>query len=784
MTLTHRFLQLSVLLLAMFYLAGCAQEGPEDPEEEDVFIPDRLPFGLPVFEEIVEPFIASFDVDKTDSVAAVPAVFSFDPDSVVNTGDIDVPHILSASDGLFVSLNTVDDIEGRDEITILSSKDSIYKVNHQSGELRMLNHFAHKVCEILPVETLVEKNDGSYVVLHEELVYVVVVLNGTSFSDCNNSDYTKLYYELALNYQFDAGESSDETNDLPVVKETKARSELIMGWVDNPETSDPSDKMLDYGYLGYSFTEQKLRFYDAERIALWEQSRELESFDSVKVSSNVSSPKYIFSVTPLTALHYKIQLGRDVFVVDASTEFFNVPANEVAMILSDRVLMLDYLASDSVDQKSVLPAYFISDDTRIVFENSGKLFLLNYLAGKSLPSLPSIKQSNSVSLSDMGYEDVYSFSQFDIESCDAFSDVAACEAANTADPLINASWQFITSCDASSDCELDTTIPDLCVTLSEWTGDPAEIICTPSDYRHITELNDPVNDAEFLGYMQYAKDYIKSLELQFYANTMLITARMNEHDVLLRYFYEVPLTEPKGNREQLIFGERLEHHGLDTYVSENNLFVTSLMYAGQERVNECYKNYKQVPCNSSVCVDFDPEQGETGCINGFKEYESTALFCSAQSLADRTCSDDEIAGTNTLSAEQGNQDARWLQLNDFTQTATGIPKPNMFLFVGDEQEVQDEGVLVNSRLIEVEDSDGTVYGFSAIDSFDRVESVPRSGAIYETDIARVDVISEEIRQDASGLSSQADLYFVVEPLDVTQSEGHKVGEFEFLSRYR
>ena len=146
------------------------------------------------------------------------------------------------------------------------------------------------------------------------------------------------------------------------------------------------------------------------------------------------------------------------------------------------------------------------------------------------------------------------------------------------------------------------------------------------------------------------------------------------------------------------------------------------------------------------------------CTNQFNEYESKAIFCTANQIADLSCSDAALNQLDSLTIENSDEDAKWLPLYDYVTKAQLI-----YLLVGDhtlalESGNLDEGKLYAPSLYSVDPSTGQKNTRLASMS-GSVEQVV--GGWLAKDISlgvaevfgRINVITEEISQDSVSNSS-------------------------------
>jgi len=792
--------QLMVIVSALLILAGCTgREGSEEVEDPAVEPPTTIPEGQPVPVVVDEPFLGQ-------TAAGNVALFSFtEPDTIddnpENDDDPEIVNIIDAEDDIVVLLNTLDDIAGAPDVSIVVAQDTVYKIDHTTNERQLINHFSNKVCEVIPVEIATESGTN-FTVLHDELIYVVTVGGDDSTENCHATNNKKRYYELPFNYLFDSSQRDDTTtSDLVAVTEALARSQLLFGWVTDP--NDEDNQILSYGYLGYGLAEQELNLYDQDRALQWSQSRELQIFPVEEIDGGVFSSEFLFKLTELERQQYMLQLGLDVFVFDSGSELLSKGVDETETILTDRTFkiaptVIDF-GSSELEFAQAVTALFDDDDLLLI--DDFKVFNYKYTAAlpDSDPDGFVVKQKHQSINDTQAYRSVRSFSQFDYRLCENDTDPDAnLETCQTAHDLISGTWQFIDTCESSLGCVIDNTVADNCETAAEkLISQSDEVLCGPYNYLHLSELNQLGNDAEFRGFMQYgAAGYIQDLDLILNENSLFITARMYEKEVFLRYSYLAELSEPKANREVVLFGDRFPSYGLDAYIEDNNLFMTMLTPKAT-RHNECYKNYQIVTCDlgnqengsQKDCTGKDLE--EKLCFDTFTEYESLALFCSADNINAGNCTDNQLFPSNTLSVEADDKDAKWLRLDDIS---TDDGKPLMYLLLGNAFESIDEGTLLNPELFKTTDNSDVLEGTSSGRVKGKVEStiggfITSSGIDGQKDIlGKFDVISEEIKQEGgASISAQQSVVAKYFHIDTLNSENNvssddmgviKVGEIE------
>lgn len=693
--MTKRLLAQSMLILvSLGLLTACpSKEGSEPATEEPPFVPDRLGRGEPVFVDINKAFYTG-DVQE-----GTVRLQSFDPDTTPGITE----EAFVGEQGIGLALNTEADARGEIEFSLLVSNDTVFKVDHQNDEVRRLYSFPYRVCELLVKPRIVANTSPSgqrvtYTVLDDHAAYVVTANGDGGVNECIDANSAKVYYELSLNFRFDAprdqrcidedGDNSDPdtclTRRLPTVDESLARAQPIFGWVDDDETPTVGDSKMTAGMLGYDTQDEALRFYGTDGTLQWSQTRRLQTFASQTTVGNARTPTSLMYLAPLAELHYLLQLGRDVFVVPGG-DFFGMNDQSASEFLSDRVYQREAQLSSSGTGEVIAPVIFWADYDDLLIYDAHKLFYLDYLAGYIAPTLTrtfEIAPGAARSIASSRFRSQYTFSQFDLGSCANTSDEAAC---NVAQNPRDASWQFLRDCEASLGCSIPAPAGVDCDTEAERLADPSlDNPCSVADYLHLTELNDPANDAEFKVFMPYLAEYMRGGRIQLENNYLWITARMLERDVLLRYDYSLDLSAPKSSREQLLLGTTLSHYGMRSLVDEGNLYVSALEFFAT-RSNECYKNHQRVPCdlsetekNGSISLCTGKDLSEGACVDQINEYKSRALFCSAADIVAGDCHDDNIAA---LQVESVDQDAMWLPLTDFRDT---LDPQKVFLLLADD----------------------------------------------------------------------------------------------------
>lgn len=704
--MTRLLAQLCMTLGLLAGLSACVdREGPADPERPVRYFVDPVPDGVTQYQSIVEPFLAEGVAQNSEGDAEfnrqTHTLFSFDP------AQNSVAAVLDSAGrndqaGIVQPLNTTYDLRAESEYSILVRNDSVFVVDHADGSYRGLVHFSNPVCAVKPKTVVKPEPSGasvSYQVLHDHAVYVQTTEGDGSRNDCADPTRYKRYYRLALNFRFDAfANDPSYSNDLVSVTEAEYTAELVFGWRD---TGAAPDMTLDYGFLGYDSQASELVFFDQNRQRRWTQARQLERFTPVSVNGGFTAAT-VFQVDALPDYQYLVQLGRDVFVVDAGREFFDRAPSEVPAILSDRVLQRTTDADNVIRSE----LRFTHNNADVLIYDASKLFRYPYAPATTPPNAAnySVQDLSSIGYGRETFERRHLFSQFDLRSCDFFSDVAACELVNFHQDSNVAAWQFITACTAGLGCSMPVDTTDYCTTQAEFIQTQnGSNLCSVRNYLHLNELNDTSNDASLVGFMPYVADYARDLEFMMDEQSVFITARMNERDILIRYFYQLPLSDPKSSREKVVFGQRIAHAGLDAYLSEGNLFVTVLNNLDNNvRSNECYENYQQIDCEE-CSVD---ERLSGLCVDHYREYRSMALFCSAQQLTGGTCTDNQIIPVNQLLAHAADRDGKWLEVKDLANQVNGAMGRYLSLVQSDS--VSDEGVLSSPSIVAINNQSGAV----------------------------------------------------------------------------
>ena len=795
--MTKQAYQIILAVFISLLLVACeGQEANSPAEEVDDGGPRPTQRENTQDIEIDETFVSLSNDDGVD----VLSLYTFSaPESESDV--LESTEVLSSTDNLTLSLDTSGENGAKPDLTVLVRSDSIYVVDHESNELRFVRHFKNVICEVIAKElvetTLSGEGDSAvetFSVRHAESIYVVTATNDDTRASCANTYANRAYYELPVNFQFDAPlTETDASVGLTIVDEAQAKAKLVFGWV---ESANTNEHVLNYGYLGYSHALRRIEFFDQDRQSVWTQARELETYPAI-IANGVTSPLYLFDVRALKDYQYLIQLNQDLFVVDASTEIFARSQSDSSSFLSDRTLKIGnyspYLASTTQPGVYYADAYF-DDDDLVVIDN-GKIYQYSYQQNRFVPentmSSYVVSVSNDISHQESLYSTKKTFSQFDYQACP--DDDESC---NLAHDVGGEDWQFITACDSALGCEQEVSSEDLCETQAELdVSQSGRELCSPEFYQHLDDLNQSENDAELVGFMQYLDGYINHYQADLYNDSLLISAAMREKDVVVQYFYKQPLTAPKSLREHILFGGDSGLHVLDQYIENDNLFVNGLM-PSVKRSNECYKNYLRVECDLGlnedgevdVCSALDLESGK--CFLGYQEFESVALFCSQEQLLNRSCVDAGIdsIGSQAMLKDESEEGVRLLDSSD-----TEIDNPSMYQLKGSkwmrvldlsetesdgssifllnasheeslETQILDEGNLYMPALYKFNDSNGSPLGEMLGVLSDTVESVV-GGVLYQNGDGTepsfdglFDVLISEVGLSSDEDSSSVELY--------------------------
>lgn len=832
-----------LLVLTCLLLAGCpSKEAGDVVEDPEVYFQEPVPPGEPQYAQIDKPYF-SYIPNPDDAAEAeielddpglnyklrdgALSLVSYDPYSPLNDdesqGPLNPQTVVSSETSLLINLNTQTDNGDAADYSAFVSNDVVYSLNHDSGEIRALRQFRNRVCAVIPVDTLdisgVAGGDQAYQMLHANTLYVETSEGLCEGDDSGFEQATRRYYRLALNYQYNAslaelctdetldGESGRNTNedscksrDFAPVLESEARAKLVLGWVDDDQTSNSSDHKLGWGYLGYGTREASLRFYNAARELVWSQDRNVEHFDIVSLEQGFSE-EVLFELTQLNgpeplpastdyrAVHYAMQIGRDVFFFNSNDALFDIAFNDRLTAFSDRAYQLDV---SEVDGKNYIrKAEFLSDDDEVLFVDQFKLYRKFYEVGVFSPvtTREFSLRDHALEITPRDYAQTSNFSQFDLADCDgegSTAAISACENAHDVEdrqlPAPGPAWEFVTSCQAALGCVIAEDFTDYCVTDAELIADPSladeNRPCTPSQYLHLNELDGSANDAEFRGFLQYASDYARELRYQLYSDSLLITARMKERDILLRYYYQEPLSAPRTDRQEVLLGSRFAHQGVQAFVDDGDLYVNVLRFSAT-RNNECYKNFQEVECLLGDLVNDGTVTQCTGkdlaaglCFDHFDEYKSYALFCSEAELAAGLCVDStcplagacpgETAPIYSLLVDYAQApQSKWFPF--YRLDGSGILEQEIKLLAGQDADddpsldndayVRDEGVLVSPRLWNFDAATESLSGGSEIAILNTAVETVIPATVLE-DNAVFEVISSDIVQGSFDLISE------------------------------
>jgi hypothetical protein len=644
---------------------------------------------------------------------------------------------------LSLGIDTVNDGRGVPEYTALISNDTLFVIDHVRDRVRGLVHFAHKVCAIRPktiVLTTGAGNDETHTVQHAPSVYVRTKSGAESAETCEG-DAGQFFYEVPLNYNgFAEADNPEFSNELYNIRASEYNAELVFGWVDDDFAGGTAtDRKLDHGFLGYDPATLRLEFFSPARTLVWSQPRRTERFP-VSTAEDADHQRW-FRVEPLAQQQYLVELGRDVFVVDAGTMLFERAPTEVPDILSDRIYQRDARTD------GLFPSNFrtIHNDQDLILIDQFKIFRHAY-APASAPETS--RAFGIVPLPGLGhgqerYEDKYAFNQLALRSCSLstlFEDADQCRLANfnqSADPD---AWQFATACEADLGCSLPVDDTDYCTTPAEFIlSQDDDNLCTTREFAHLNELNDPGNDAQFRGFIQYGPDYVRGMDLLLDEQSLFVTLRLNERDVLVRFFYDLDLSLPKLARERVLFGRRLAHAGLEAYLNQGNLFVSTLTnVAGNVSMSQFY-NTVDFRIRTDACEADELVLGT--CTDRYYLYEARALFCTAAQMTAGDCADSGIVPADSLSVQAPGAFGTWLPLLD-SSAGDGSVASSMYLLQSDS--IADEGVLIQPTLHAVDNGSGVADLLNPVGQVPGpVESVHhgwRQGTGYD----RLDLIRTEL----------------------------------------
>lgn len=769
--------------------------------------------------------------------------------------------VVKADTGLISMLNTADDDSRQPEHTVYSRLDIVFVVTHASGENRALRQFTNPVCEIIPAQTVETQDDGAGNVLHKVInapwVYVKTAVSSCNGSGTDYSDIQTRYFKLPLNYDANAtkfelcagepigqevgvntNQATCKTKKFSSVLESEARAQVIFAWELDDSTAALNDYRLTYGYLGFGVSEERFRFYDASRDVVWSQARNTERVD---VGNDDEAIPYVFQLAHLSDYNYLLQLGRDLFVFNSTQDLFSKTFLDESSILVDRVYRLDAQYATLESREILSPVKVSSNGSDMLFLDQSKLLKHDYISASFTPDVADLPNNYSVIYEDQlrelnEFTTTRSFSQFDIQNCqnEGADDEELSQVARDAliDDCVNAHdvtdaqlpspgepWQFVTECDNLLGCSVVVDSGDYCVTAAELLVDPslAELDnpCSAANYLHLNELDSPANNAELLGFLQYANAHVRELSLMLEGNTLFMLAKMKERELLLRYQYLIPLTSPIAEREQVMLGARYKHFGLRAQPSDNGMFITALRKSGTQE-NVCYKNYQRVSCDlgneissgtSVSCTGLDLTNGD--CTNQFNEYASYPLYCSNAQIQAGACTEectqqqiddgdcaascspaDILAGDCPvalqpvfhLMVDRTNAPfGKWLAANDYSNGA--LERKMYLLAAADSSAVSDEGVLENPSLWSVNSANDQLSASAllSLTNVDVEDVLPLR--IENTSTAWLDVVSSDV-VDTGGTAgpdivTSARQIYIDAPFSVTPA-ADVLAEFQYL----
>lgn len=721
-----------ILLLSLFFVA-CSKEGELDPVVEADPATTPPPTKDVEVETITQAVIGEYGCQTSPELSIV----NYDPDATIDdsacVGTDDVAgsnptQLFESNLGVYTYLDTEIDTLRQQEFLVYAQGGATFLVDFANSESRRLASFPGVICRVIPSQRYDAvfdsgSNTETWHELNDEFVYAEVVFDADGFNVCDDVTKFRSYFQVPLNYDefaddFDVcdteadGESQAadcRTRIAPTVTAAQALSSTIKGYVLDESTPDPTDRKLVYGYLGWGSDDSKLSFWNDSYELVWSQDRNIESFDSID-GKQEGAYKHLVRITELEDTFYSMQLGRDLFIFQGRLLF---EATSSDNIFSDRVYQLDERI-DGAGDNSVSAAQLAYDsDDYIVFDN-GKFFHTNYKTAYSAPS--SALTYAFVNALSREYEeyDHFEFSQLELTDCQYDADVTSCDAANAVGA---AGWQVTDDCDALLGCSIPVDNNDYCVTQAESTGTTTEDeLCTSSRFEDLNELDEVANNLTFKSFLPFYADYMRGLSFQMTDNKLLMNLRLSERDALIFYDFNEPLTAPKADREQLLFGERLVQSISRPVVQSGGIFVTSQV-RGSLVSNGCFKGLIEVQCNLSKmvegstdeCTTFDLNAGT--CRVGKYLFESRALFCSDANIANASteCSDDNQVNTVERQIESPTQDAQWLPTLSIDDS--GVLEKQMRVLVSEERQqssvnpalsyTKDEGVLGNPHLYDV-----------------------------------------------------------------------------------
>jgi hypothetical protein len=726
------------LSLLSVLISGCADEAalPQAREIEDPQTPPPSTVDGTQF-EFNQVFFGQYGCQKNTelSLLSYDSNMALEQSSCINSETVEGINPLQAavsSESLILELNTILDDQSDPDVFVFSDRGSLRYADLRNNKIRLIDNFEGRICDIVPSSYFYQELDvalqtKTWHLLDHEYVYVETVQDDLSVSACQNTRANnRYYYKVALNFDALAddfevcvseanGKSTDDdckTRIRSAVTEAEAKSQLIKAWVNDESTADLTDKKLVFGYLGWGREGRgKLKLFDENHALVWEQSRELEAFDSVQIDGAEIASQYLYRLSELEDNFYLLQLGRDHFVFPGEELFARTNSDS---ILKDRVYLAEK-KDDGNGNSIVIESQFSFDDDELVIYDAGKFFRTNYKTAYTAPtSAFTYVMAPDLFISALEANNGAAFSQFEQGDCRFDADETECDNANN---LSDLAWQFVTPCELLLGCSVPVDNTDYCVLPSEEvvsTTDDER--CNSSRFQDLNELNEPTNDLGFLGFVKHSGDYIRSLDFDFYDNQLLVVVRLLEKDGLLLYDIRQPLSAPKSQREKLLLGERLNQAVMAPIQLNAGVFITTLVQ-GPEISNRCYKGYEEVQCilndlsndgGAGQCTGKDIQLGT--CRASKFNYESRALFCTDVQVAGGQCTDDNHVNPATADRqiESADQDAKWVKV--LKPSASGI-ETSVYALVSDakgpnsvalgQSAVKDEGVLINPELYSV-----------------------------------------------------------------------------------
>lgn len=745
-----------MLLLSLLFVA-CSKEGDLDPVVEadpDTTPPPKKDAELETIDQV---FLGEYGCQRNPALS----VLNFDSDASVDqstcvgsteTVGTNPSQLFVADLGVHTYLDTEIDTLREHEFLLYASGGATFLVDLENSENRRLASFPGLVCRLIAskkYEAVYDSgtNTETWHELNDKFVYAEVVFDSQGFNVCDDASRFRTYFQVPINFDEFAddfevcatepdgkSQAADCKSRLaPAVSAAQALSSPVKAYVLDESTSDPSDRRLVYGHLGWGADERKLSFWDDSFTLVWSQNRNLESFDVIE-GKQEGAYQELVHITELEDAFYSMQLGRDLFLFQGRSLF---EASSSDNIFSDRIYQLDERTGATSDTFVKSAQLAFDADDFILFDN-GKFFHTNYKTSYSAP----VTARNYAFVNALSREydeyDHFEFSQFHLADCQYDADVASCDAANNVGAP---GWQVTEDCDALLGCSIPVDSNDYCVTEAERTGTTTEDeLCTASRFEDLNELNEVANDLSFKSFLPFYADYMRDLDFQITGNRLLMNLRLSERDALVFYDFNEPLTSPKSDREQLLFGARLVQSMSRPVVLDNGIYVTSQV-RGSLVSNSCFKGLIEVQCNlskmtvgsSDECTTFDLNAGT--CREGRYLFESRALFCSDTNIANSSteCDDDNQVNTVERQIESPTQDAQWLPT--LSISSVGVLEKQMRVLLSDERQqstlnptlsyTKDEGVLGNPSLYGVNTSAaspvlGTVLG----QLNGQVESIP------------------------------------------------------------